>query len=214
MGKRVDLKGQTFGMLRVLAPAGNHCGRALWLCLCECGAQRTVRGEALRSGNTSSCGCKRTVVARAAREEEAKTPRATCKTCGVEKEKSDFYRVAANKSGLSIYCKQCHSIRCAAYIERVKVTAPPKLPAIVKPRVKDRSSILKRQREWRARNRQRFNEVSRQRSAKDLKELSDSYVRGLIRDDGALRGVDIPRELIEAKRLHILVRRNLKRKHP
>lgn len=31
--------------------------RAYWICQCECGALRSIRGESLRNGNTKSCGC-------------------------------------------------------------------------------------------------------------------------------------------------------------
>lgn len=32
-------------------------GDALWLCECECGTLKTVRGNSLRAGTTQSCGC-------------------------------------------------------------------------------------------------------------------------------------------------------------
>jgi hypothetical protein len=32
-------------------------GRTNWLCQCDCGAEETIRGKSLRSGNTKSCGC-------------------------------------------------------------------------------------------------------------------------------------------------------------
>lgn len=58
-----DLVGQRFGRLVVVAPAGNQIvsGRTLsaWLCRCDCGTERTLRGIVLRSGKTSSCGCQR-----------------------------------------------------------------------------------------------------------------------------------------------------------
>lgn len=58
MGKRIDLTGQDFGRLRVVKHAGTTAdGHALWLCQCTCGKEVFVSGNALRRGNTKSCGC-------------------------------------------------------------------------------------------------------------------------------------------------------------
>ena len=57
MGKRLDLKGQRFGRLVVLAFAKSVGWRAYWSCVCDCGKVGTVRGCDLRSGHTVSCGC-------------------------------------------------------------------------------------------------------------------------------------------------------------
>lgn len=53
-----SLLGRRFGKLEVLSYAGsaNGCG-ALYLCRCDCGGLATVGGKALKTGNTSSCGC-------------------------------------------------------------------------------------------------------------------------------------------------------------
>ena len=50
--------GNVYGYLTVIERAENDKdGRAQWLCQCKCGNQVTVRGKALRQGNTKSCGC-------------------------------------------------------------------------------------------------------------------------------------------------------------
>lgn len=60
MGKLIDLTGQRFGRLTVLRQEGtNHHRQALWLCECDCGKEIRVAGYNLRTGNTSSCGCKK-----------------------------------------------------------------------------------------------------------------------------------------------------------
>ena len=52
-----DLSGQTFGKLTVVSLAGSSNRRAMWLCKCECGNEKTVVGDSLTSGSTKSCGC-------------------------------------------------------------------------------------------------------------------------------------------------------------
>jgi hypothetical protein len=59
-GTVIDLAGQVFGRLKVLARAENDKhGEARWLCKCECGndTERVVAGSCLRDGQTRSCGC-------------------------------------------------------------------------------------------------------------------------------------------------------------
>ena len=62
MGKYIDLAGQKFGKLTVIkrvedhiTPSGQH--KQLWLCRCDCGNEKIIRGESLRNGSTMSCGC-------------------------------------------------------------------------------------------------------------------------------------------------------------
>lgn len=56
-----DLKGMTFGELKVLHISGNQptSTHTMWTCECSCGNIIDVDGYALRSGNTKSCGCKK-----------------------------------------------------------------------------------------------------------------------------------------------------------
>lgn len=58
MGRFIDLSGQRFGRLMVVEYVGkNNQNRAIWKCLCDCGNETIVRSDALRSGDTQSCGC-------------------------------------------------------------------------------------------------------------------------------------------------------------
>jgi hypothetical protein len=53
-----ELIGQQFERLLVISKAGrNKYGEPVWLCRCNCGVEKNVRGYALKSGNTKSCGC-------------------------------------------------------------------------------------------------------------------------------------------------------------
>jgi len=59
MGNFIDLTGKRFGRLYVVRRYGYVQGKSIitWECLCDCGNIVIVRGSALRSGNTRSCGC-------------------------------------------------------------------------------------------------------------------------------------------------------------
>lgn len=58
MSQKIDIKGKKFGKLFVQRPSGSDSqGKALWLCLCDCGTEVTVSGVYLRNGHTQSCGC-------------------------------------------------------------------------------------------------------------------------------------------------------------
>ena len=62
MGKFIDLTGQRFGRLEVLAPADDYVSpkgyiAKRWLCMCDCGNKTIVTAEKLKSGHTKSCGC-------------------------------------------------------------------------------------------------------------------------------------------------------------
>lgn len=62
MGVCRDLTGQRFGRLTVISraedyvlPSGHR--RVQWLCHCDCGTKKVVRGTHLKSGAIVSCGC-------------------------------------------------------------------------------------------------------------------------------------------------------------
>lgn len=53
-----DITGQKFNRLLVLNRVENDkWGQTLWLCKCDCGGYRVVRGTDLKRNNTKSCGC-------------------------------------------------------------------------------------------------------------------------------------------------------------
>lgn len=59
MGKLNDLVGKRFGYLSVLDFSHTYKGHSYWLCVCECGGHTVVRGSHLKSGNVTSCGCRK-----------------------------------------------------------------------------------------------------------------------------------------------------------
>lgn len=61
--KTIDLVGQQFGKLTVVAehPDRYKNGAKKWICKCDCGNETIVRTDNLRSGHATSCGCIRTI---------------------------------------------------------------------------------------------------------------------------------------------------------
>ena len=56
--KRIELSGRRFGWWTVMEPCRSHNLRHLYYrCRCECGAEKLVRGETLRNGSSTNCGC-------------------------------------------------------------------------------------------------------------------------------------------------------------
>ena len=57
MGKVKDLTGLVFGRLKVLSFAEKRNTKAFWLCRCECGKEKIIKGSSLLSRQNPSCGC-------------------------------------------------------------------------------------------------------------------------------------------------------------
>ena len=57
MGKFIDLTGMKFGRLTVIERAENKNKKICWLCECDCGNEKIIRGADLKNGKTTSCGC-------------------------------------------------------------------------------------------------------------------------------------------------------------
>ncbi len=56
--KKQDLVGQKFGLWTVISRSKVGKFRdVFWNCICDCGTEREVRGRALKSGESKSCGC-------------------------------------------------------------------------------------------------------------------------------------------------------------
>lgn len=60
MPKIIDLTGQQFGEYTVLErDLSKTGGPVYWICKCSCGSQKSVRGQNLRNGTSTHCGCKK-----------------------------------------------------------------------------------------------------------------------------------------------------------
>lgn len=53
----LDLRGRTFGRLRVIRLSKRSGKRTYWRCRCSCGVMKDIRSDGLRSGAVVSCGC-------------------------------------------------------------------------------------------------------------------------------------------------------------
>lgn len=57
MPKPLELVGKKFGRLTVVSKYGRVSNSVGWLCKCDCGKEKVIRGGHLSSGATTSCGC-------------------------------------------------------------------------------------------------------------------------------------------------------------
>lgn len=58
MGKFIDLTNERFGKLKVIKRVeNNEHNQVCWLCRCDCGNEKIIIGQSLKSGATTSCGC-------------------------------------------------------------------------------------------------------------------------------------------------------------
>ena len=56
--KALALTGKRFSRLAVIRHEGSdESGRSIWLCRCDCGAEKVVKASYLVKGTTKSCGC-------------------------------------------------------------------------------------------------------------------------------------------------------------
>lgn len=57
MPKLIDLSGKKFGRLSVVSKCDKKSIHVYWNVVCECGNSKSVMGQSLRNGMTTSCGC-------------------------------------------------------------------------------------------------------------------------------------------------------------
>lgn len=55
MGQWIDISGQTFGQLT----ANKYLGDSYWECQCSCGNTAVTTMYRMKTGNTTSCGCRK-----------------------------------------------------------------------------------------------------------------------------------------------------------
>lgn len=55
----IDISFQRFGLLTAIKYVGRQGHSAMWMCHCDCGTHKIMRGEVLRRGEANGCGCLR-----------------------------------------------------------------------------------------------------------------------------------------------------------
>jgi len=61
--RQLEITGQKFNMLKVICPVNvDRHGAMTWLCLCDCGNYKVIKGCAVRSGTIKSCSCLKVTV--------------------------------------------------------------------------------------------------------------------------------------------------------
>lgn len=129
-----DLTGRLFGRWTAIryygdfdAPPGVK--RFQWLCICQCGQERTLYSGSLTSGRSKSCGCykKETAALRFGMTPEqvaalnlAEQPAKKCTRCLLTKPRNDFGTNIESNGRLraTSRCKNCLSILRAARVRR------------------------------------------------------------------------------------------------
>lgn len=53
----INLVGHRYGRLTVLRYSHTLKEASWWVCVCDCGNEKTIRSNSLRTNNTTSCGC-------------------------------------------------------------------------------------------------------------------------------------------------------------
>lgn len=107
--KRIDMLGQTFGLLTVREFAGRaeHSGHYRWHCRCKCGNEATVDGYKLRQGATKSCGCLRSGGTSWTSAERALPTNSRVKPGGAFGMLTAVERIGADSSHRSIWRLSC-----------------------------------------------------------------------------------------------------------
>ena len=103
MAKHEDLTGKIFGRLIVLKEAGHpKPGVYLWECECSCSNHThiIVNGNALRSGNTKSCGCIHTEQLQQ-RNKQGRKYNKEDKTISINLENKELFRLEMLKQELA-----------------------------------------------------------------------------------------------------------------
>lgn len=57
MSVKINMLGQRFGKLKVVADLGYSRGATAWLCRCDCGSTVKTRRQYLVKGKKTNCGC-------------------------------------------------------------------------------------------------------------------------------------------------------------
>lgn len=130
----------------------------------------------------------------------------TCKKCGETKALELFNKRAANLDGLSGQCKACDSVYSKLHYEIHKERRL-ELCKIYHANNKEKRS--KQQKAWAIANKDKCNAQARDRWKDKKDNLHDDYVKRLIMSCEDIKYKDITLEMVEQKRLQVIIKRTL-----
>jgi hypothetical protein len=128
----------------------------------------------------------------------------TCRDCKQTLPADAFVTSPRGRGGLSTYCRECGSARSRAW---AAVNRDANLQSMHAYYEKNREALLKKQRMYYETNKPQLNAQNRRKIA----NLSDGYVRAKLTAETDLRVADIPQPLVELKRAHLLMLRELRK---
>jgi hypothetical protein len=122
-----------------------------------------------------------------------------CFQCGARKPFAEFATDSSRLLGVRATCKECEKPAVVARAQRTYQN--------------HRDAVLQRVAAYRDENREAIRQYARLRRKTDCEAVNDRYVTKLLtRDTRALKPSQIPKAIVEAKRLEVQIRRYLKEK--
>jgi len=98
--------------------SNDKSGKAVWLCRCECGNEKSIRSGDLRTGKSKSCGClRREKTAKLAENRKPRLKKFTdrkskyCPSCKETLSIECFGKNRSSYDGFTAYCSVCHNIK-------------------------------------------------------------------------------------------------------
>ena len=128
-----------------------------------------------------------------------------CSKCGEVKEVGDFYRHYNTKDKLRGKCKTCMNESSKTYQKTYQKTHHRK--TYYYPKSVERKEYEKN---WRLLNRDKARIYRNKYNKKTVDGLFDSYIKSKLVSKSSLKCCDIPKDLIEVKRLQMMLKREIR----
>lgn len=130
-----------------------------------------------------------------------------CKVHG-ELTKENTYKNYERSKKIFFRCKKCHYLRCRSYVLKNKEKTN---LSNRKWKKNNREKLKLQLHEWRKKNPEKYKKQWQRNSNKKVLELRNKYVLQTIIQHTSLNKSDIPKSLIELKKAHLLLKRELKK---
>lgn len=132
-----------------------------------------------------------------------------CSKCGEIKAVELFYKRAASNDGLMPICKYCSNFKS----KRFKANNKDKVSAYNKKWAMNNPRSLESRNGWRKIYPEKATEMNIAASKKARDAITDAYLCTMITSKSKLKSCDIPKDLIELKRVQILITRELRKQN-